>query len=90
MAFLPFIINSDTNVNKMFENFQSTSKMCYNEDTANLIKTKFGDITNDCADDCFSPNTKLVSESNKCISDCNTEGNRPPQGRGVCGPYRPR
>ena len=70
-----FIINSGTNVNQMFQNFKSTSKMCYNEDTASLIKEKFGDINNDCSDICFSPNTKLISESNKCISDCNTEGN---------------
>ena len=70
-----FVINSDTIVNGMLTSFSTTSKMCYNENTANLIKDNYEDIINDCSDDCFSPQAKLISESKICISDCNTEGN---------------
>ena len=70
-----FILNSDTYIYSMFEGFLSSTQLCYNEDNAGLIKLEFVNLNNNCSKDCFSTNSKLIAESNKCINDCNSEGN---------------
>ena len=67
-----FTIYNNTNINNMFKEIQDLTKVCYDEDKAAPIKTKYQNINNICSDICFSGN-KLISELNKCVENCRSE-----------------
>ena len=75
-----FILYSDTYIYSMFEGFSSSTQLCYNEHYASLITLEYSNLNNDCSQSCFSTDSKLlifyvITESNNCINDCNSEGN---------------
>ena len=51
-------------------------KLCYNESLANTIKNDYSSFANDCENYCFKESTKLISELNKCVDECNIDGNK--------------
>ena len=49
-------------------------KLCYDEILASDLKEKYPSLPNDCNHPCFKESTKIISELNKCVDDCSTEG----------------
>jgi len=49
-------------------------QLCYDENLASDLKTKFPSLPNNCSNPCFKESTKIISELNKCVEDCSTEG----------------
>ena len=66
---ISFTTNDNMYINDMLKDLKGFTKLCYDEEKAPLIKTKYESLINDCTDNCFE-GKKLISELNKCVDDC--------------------
>ena len=49
--------------------------LCYNGSLASTIKNDYKSLPNECDNYCFKQSTKLISELNKCVDECNKDNN---------------
>ena len=67
-----FTTNYNLNINDIFKDLKSFTKLCYDEDKAPLIKSNYENLNNDCSDTCFT-GKKLIAELSKCVDDCSKD-----------------
>jgi len=67
---------NNIDIGDIFEgNMNPNLKLCYNLSLANTIKNDYENLINECENNCFVQSTKLISELNKCVDECNKDEN---------------